>query len=147
MENPRDEIPDYAVRARRMADFYAAPVLPIADVALFLDLPLSTVDKLRAAGKLRRCVQLHQLDHMIPPHRNGFGRDLARDERSPGWRDFELHRLADGHVCLRHRTLPFQMTGRPARIDDVAGRLASLWGLRRVPTTAGLSILCSRFRY
>lgn len=58
MENPRDEIPDYGERARRMADFYAAPVLPIADVALFLDLPLSTVDKLRAEGKGPRCFKL-----------------------------------------------------------------------------------------
>jgi hypothetical protein len=58
MENPRDEIPDYSIRARRMADFYAAPVLPIADVALFLDLPLSTVDKLRAQGKGPQCFRL-----------------------------------------------------------------------------------------
>ena len=46
----RDAIPDYAERARRMGDLIAAPALPIADVALFLDLPLSTVDKLRAQG-------------------------------------------------------------------------------------------------
>lgn len=33
-----------------MGDLIAAPALPLADVALFLDLPLSTVDKLRAQG-------------------------------------------------------------------------------------------------
>lgn len=46
----RDNQPDYAERARRMGDLIAAPALPLADVALFLDLPLSTVDKLRAQG-------------------------------------------------------------------------------------------------
>ncbi|OGA59957.1 MAG: hypothetical protein A3G81_25970 [Betaproteobacteria bacterium RIFCSPLOWO2_12_FULL_65_14] len=46
----RDEIPDYAERSRRLGDLIAAPALPLADVALFLDLPLSTVDKLRAQG-------------------------------------------------------------------------------------------------
>ena len=54
----RDELPDYSIRARRMADFYAAPALPIADVALFLDLPLSTVDKLRATGKGPKCFKI-----------------------------------------------------------------------------------------
>ena len=46
----RDDIPDYAERSRRLGDLIAAPALPLADVALFLDLPLSTVDKLRAQG-------------------------------------------------------------------------------------------------
>lgn len=58
MENTRDEVPDYGLRARRMADFYAAPVLPIADVALFLDLPLSTFDALRAQGRGPACFKL-----------------------------------------------------------------------------------------
>lgn len=48
---PRDEFPDYAERSRRLGDLIAAPALPVADVALFLDLPLSTVDKLRAEGR------------------------------------------------------------------------------------------------
>lgn len=54
----RDAIPDYAERARRMGDLIAAPALPIADVALFLDLPLSTVDKLRAEGRGPRLFKL-----------------------------------------------------------------------------------------
>jgi hypothetical protein len=64
----RDAIPDYAERARRMGDFISAPVLPVADVALFLDLPLSTVDKLRAEGrgpamfKLGRRLYVRQAD-------------------------------------------------------------------------------------
>jgi len=74
--NPRAALPDYAERAQRMGDLIAAPALPGADVALFLDLPLSTVDKLRAQGKgprcfkigrrpYVRCVDLHQwLDQM-----------------------------------------------------------------------------------
>ena len=47
----RDALPDYAERARRMGDLIAAPALPVADVALFLDVPLSTIDKLRARGQ------------------------------------------------------------------------------------------------
>lgn len=54
----RDAPPDYAERARRLGDLIAAPALPVADVALFLDLPLSTVDKLRAQGKGPRCFKL-----------------------------------------------------------------------------------------
>ena len=54
----RDAIPDYGERARRLGDLIAAPALPVADVALFLDLPLSTVDKLRAQGKGPRCFRL-----------------------------------------------------------------------------------------
>ena len=56
--NPRDAIPDYAERARRLGDQIAAPALPVADVALFLDLPLSTIDKLRATGKGPKCFRL-----------------------------------------------------------------------------------------
>lgn len=54
----RDSIPDYAERARRLGDLIAAPALPLADIALFLDLPLSTVDKLRAQGKGPKCFKL-----------------------------------------------------------------------------------------
>lgn len=54
----RDAPPDYAERARRLGDLIAAPALPLADVAMFLDLPLSTVDKLRAQGKGPRCFKL-----------------------------------------------------------------------------------------
>lgn len=58
MQATRDAIPDYAERSRRLGDLIAAPALPLADVALFLDLPLSTVDKLRAQGKGPRCFRL-----------------------------------------------------------------------------------------
>ena len=54
----RDAMPDYAERAQRMGDLIAAPALPVADVALFLDLPLSTMDKLRAQGQGPRCFKL-----------------------------------------------------------------------------------------
>ena len=55
MANTRDEIPDYAERVRRMPDLISAPALPLADVAVLLDLPLSTIDKLRARGQGPRC--------------------------------------------------------------------------------------------
>jgi len=68
MTTDRDAIPDYAERARRLGDFIAAPALPLGDVALFLDLPLSTVEKLRAQGlgpktfKLGRRLYVRQAD-------------------------------------------------------------------------------------
>lgn len=58
MTTERDIPPDYAERARRLGDLIAAPALPVADVALFLDLPLSTIDKLRAQGKGPKCFRL-----------------------------------------------------------------------------------------
>jgi hypothetical protein len=54
----RDALPDYAERSRRLGDLIAAPALPLADVALFLDIPLSTVDKLRAQGRGPRCFRI-----------------------------------------------------------------------------------------
>lgn len=59
MQTPsRDAAPDFEERARRMPDLIAAPALPVADIALFLDLPLSTMDKLRMQGKGPRCFKL-----------------------------------------------------------------------------------------
>lgn len=64
----RDAIPDYAERARRLGDLIAAPALPVADVALFLDVPLSTIDMLRAKGygphtfKIGRRLYVRQAD-------------------------------------------------------------------------------------
>jgi predicted DNA-binding transcriptional regulator AlpA len=46
----RDALPDYAERVRRMSDLLAAHALPLADAALLLDVPLSTLDMLRAKG-------------------------------------------------------------------------------------------------
>lgn len=43
--------PDAAQRALRMADLITAHALPLADVAVFLNLPLSTVQKLRIQGR------------------------------------------------------------------------------------------------
>lgn len=54
----RDIVPDSGLRERRMPDLIAAPALPLADIALFLDLPLSTMDKLRGEGKGPRCFRL-----------------------------------------------------------------------------------------
>lgn len=54
----RDEQPGYVERARRMPDLIASPALPLADVALFLDLPLSTLDALRGRGTGPRCFKL-----------------------------------------------------------------------------------------
>ena len=54
----RNDFPTMDERARRMVDLIAAPALPLADVSLFLDLPLSTVDKLRSEGKGPQCFRL-----------------------------------------------------------------------------------------
>jgi hypothetical protein len=44
------EAPQQRGRTQRLADLFAAPALPIAEVALFIGVPLSTIDKLRAQG-------------------------------------------------------------------------------------------------
>jgi hypothetical protein len=54
----RDEVPDYAERARRLGDLISAPALPLSDIAVYLDLPLSTVEKLRSQGKGPKCFRL-----------------------------------------------------------------------------------------
>jgi hypothetical protein len=51
MTSTRDAVPDYEERARRLGSLIAAPALPLADVSLFLDCPLSTLDMLRAQGR------------------------------------------------------------------------------------------------
>lgn len=56
--NPREEFPDYSERARRFGDLIAAPALPLIEVALFLDLPVSTLDKLRAQGRGPKCFKI-----------------------------------------------------------------------------------------
>lgn len=58
MSTTTDEYPDYGERARRMAALLAAPALPWIEVALLLDLPLSTMEKLRAQGKGPRLFHL-----------------------------------------------------------------------------------------
>jgi hypothetical protein len=50
MQSKRDTLPDLDERARRMGDLIAAPALPLTDVGLFFDVPLSTLDMLRAKG-------------------------------------------------------------------------------------------------
>ena len=66
--NSRDSMPDIIERACRMPYLIHDPALPLADVAIFLDLPLSTMDKLRVQGKGPRCFKLgrrlyvHQTD-------------------------------------------------------------------------------------
>ena len=47
-----------AERSQRLGDLIAAPVLPLGDVAVFLGLPLSTIEKLRAQGQGPKCFLL-----------------------------------------------------------------------------------------
>lgn len=54
----RDALPDYAERARRLGDLIAAPALPWRDVALCVDIPVSTLDMLRAQGRGPKCFRL-----------------------------------------------------------------------------------------
>ncbi len=66
--NRRDAFPDHEERARRLGDLIVAPALPLSDAALFLDVPLSTMDMLRAKGqgprtfKIGRRLYVRQVD-------------------------------------------------------------------------------------
>lgn len=68
MSNQRDAMPDYAERSRRLGDLISAPALPLADVSLYLDVPLSTLDAIRAKGdgprtfKIGRRLYVRQTD-------------------------------------------------------------------------------------
>lgn len=45
-------------KARTLGDLLAAPVLSFNDVAVILDLPVSTLDKLRAQGRGPKCFKI-----------------------------------------------------------------------------------------
>ncbi|MCC7325562.1 MAG: hypothetical protein IT521_01990 [Burkholderiales bacterium] len=68
MSATRDEIPDYAERAQRLGALIQAPALPLYDVALFFQIPVSTIDMLRAKGqgprtfKIGRRLYVRQVD-------------------------------------------------------------------------------------
>jgi len=49
---------DLSLREQRLPDLIAAPALPIAEVALLFDVPLSTLDKMRAEGRGPRCLRI-----------------------------------------------------------------------------------------
>lgn len=53
-----EEFANQAERSRRIADLKDAPALPLSDVALLLDLPLATLDKMRQEGKGPRMFKL-----------------------------------------------------------------------------------------
>jgi hypothetical protein len=79
MSANRDAIPDYAERVRRLGDLIAAPALPVADVAIFLDLPLSTIDKLRMQGKGPKCFKLGRRLYVRQVDLRAWLDDMARD--------------------------------------------------------------------
>ena len=54
----RDAIPNAAERSRRMPELLTTYALPLSDVSLYLDIPMSTLDKLRASGKGPPCFKL-----------------------------------------------------------------------------------------
>ena len=76
----RDTIPDSALRERRMPDLLATPALPIADVALYLDVPLSTVDKLRAQGKGPRCFKIGRRLYVLQTDLREWLKTMAESE-------------------------------------------------------------------
>lgn len=75
-----DENVDHAERARRLGDLIAAPALPLADVALFLDLPTSTVDKLRAQGRGPKCFKIGRRLYVRQVDLRAWLDRLAEDE-------------------------------------------------------------------
>jgi hypothetical protein len=76
----RDQYPDDAERARRMPDLLAAPAMPLADVSLLLDVPLSTIDKLRAQGRGPRCFLIGRRLYCRPSDLREWFDKLADDQ-------------------------------------------------------------------
>jgi Helix-turn-helix domain len=77
---PRDAIPDFGLRERRMPDLLATPALPIADVALYLDIPLSTLDLLRAKGQGPRCFRIGRRLYVLQADLRAWLERMAADE-------------------------------------------------------------------
>ena len=80
MQTPRDAIPDMLVRERRMPDLLATPALPIADVGLYLDVPLSTIDKLRQQGKGPRCFRIGRRLYVLQRDLRSWLEQMAESE-------------------------------------------------------------------
>jgi hypothetical protein len=80
MENPRDKIPDFGLRERRMPDLLASPALPIADVGLYLDVPLSTIDLLRKQGKGPRCFRIGRRLYVLQSDLRSWLAQMAESE-------------------------------------------------------------------
>lgn len=79
MQN-RDTVPDIATRERRMPDLLATPALPIADVALYLDVPLSTLDLLRAKGRGPKCFRIGRRLYVLQSELRAWLERMAVDE-------------------------------------------------------------------
>lgn len=80
MSRPRHDEVDQAERSRRMSDLIAAPVLTYADAALMLDLPLSTLDKLRAEGRGPRLFKIGRRLYVSKASLNDWLRQMAQTE-------------------------------------------------------------------
>ena len=79
-EHSRDALPDYVERARRLGDLIACPALPLVEVALFLDLPVSTIDKLRTQGRGPRTFKIGRRLYVRQTDLRAWIDDLATSE-------------------------------------------------------------------
>jgi predicted DNA-binding transcriptional regulator AlpA len=76
----RDKPPSYEERARRIPDLLELPAMPVAEVALFLDLPLSTLDKLRAEGSGPKCFRLGRRLYVLQSELREWLKRMAVEE-------------------------------------------------------------------
>jgi predicted DNA-binding transcriptional regulator AlpA len=65
-------------RARRMGELIAAPMLTLADIALYLDLPVSTLHKLRAQGNGPRTFKIGRKLYATRPAVNEWLDHMAK---------------------------------------------------------------------
>jgi hypothetical protein len=79
---PREQFPDYAERARHLGALNAAPAMPLADFAAALDLPMSTMEKLRASGKGPRTFKLGRRLYVRQADQRDWLDAMAESERA-----------------------------------------------------------------
>lgn len=80
----RHSVPGYEARAHLMARFSNAYALPLADVAMSLDLPLSTMDKLRGDGRGPKCFRLGRRLYVLQTDLHAWLNAMAVSEADSG---------------------------------------------------------------
>jgi hypothetical protein len=65
-------------RSRRMAELVSQPLLTLADIALYLDMPMSTLHRLRAQGKGPRTFTIGRKVYARRPDFNAWIDGLAK---------------------------------------------------------------------
>jgi predicted DNA-binding transcriptional regulator AlpA len=80
MPTNRNAEPSLEERIRRLPELLAAHALPIGDVSLYLDVPMSTLDLLRAKGQGPKCFKIGRRLYVLKAELHAWLERLAESE-------------------------------------------------------------------